>query len=240
MDGKIVVYGGTGGIGTIISKNLFAQGVSIHMVARGRERLSALAGELDATFTVGDVNDTEIFDKVMEDCNGPCSGLVYAVGTITTGSIKRLSASDYLDDFRINALGAALAAKAALPAMKKNRRQSSMVLFSSVAAVQGFTFHSSIGMAKGAVNGLVLSLAAELAPQIRVNAIAPSITDTPLASAILKNEAYTARIADGHPLKRIGAAEDVASLAVYLLGEESSFITGQIFSVDGGRSTLQT
>lgn len=239
MGAKVVIYGGTGGVGERISRSLSSKGVSTHMVARNRERLSALAGELGATFTVGDVHDTELFKRTMEDAGAPCCGLVYAVGTINTGSLRRLSASDYIDDFQVNALGAVLAAKAALPAMKKNKSQASMVFFSSVAAVQGFTFHSSIGMAKGAVNGLVLSLAAELAPQIRVNAIAPSITDTPLASAILKNEAQAARISNEHALKRIGVAEDVANLAVYMLGDESSWITGQVFSVDGGRSTLR-
>lgn len=136
-------------------------------------------------------------------------------------------------------MGAALAIKAGLSALKKSDGISSVVLFSSVAALQGFTFHGSMGMAKGAVSGLTLSLAAELAPKIRINAIAPSLIRTPLSEKILANEKIAAAIADLHPLKKLGKSEDIASLAAYLLSEEADWITGQIISVDGGRSTLR-
>lgn len=240
MEGKIIIYGGSGGIGSQIAKLLSAQGHPLHLVARDRDRLSAAAEEVNAGYTVGDVRDADLFTQVMKETGSSCSGLVYAVGTINTGSLRRLSASDYLEDFKVNALGAVLAAKAALPLMKKSSTLPSMVFFSSVAALQGFTFHSSISMAKAAINGLVLALAAELAPRIRVNGIAPSITDTPLSSGILKNEELARKIASSHALNRVGKAIDVAKLAVFLVTDESSWITGQIFNVDGGRSTLRT
>jgi NAD(P)-dependent dehydrogenase (short-subunit alcohol dehydrogenase family) len=113
------------------------------------------------------------------------------------------------------------------------------VLYSSVAAVQGFAMHASIGLAKGAINGLTLSLAAELAPKIRVNAIAPSLTNTPLAQGIVSNVKMAEAIADMHALERIGTPEDIASLTAFLLSDETSWMTGQILSVDGGRSTLR-
>ena len=135
-------------------------------------------------------------------------------------------------------MGAALAVQAALPALKKSPEGSSVVLYSSVATRQGFSLHASMGMAKGAINGLTLSLAAELAPRIRVNAIAPSLTQTPLAAGLLTNDAIAEGIAKQHPMQRLGTPEDIASLTAFLLSPDSSWITGQILGVDGGRSTV--
>jgi NAD(P)-dependent dehydrogenase (short-subunit alcohol dehydrogenase family) len=179
-----------------------------------------------------------LFSRVMQDVGGSLCGLVYAVGTINLGSIRRLKEADYINDFKINAVGAALAVQAALPAFKKNPGRSSVVFFSSVAAAQGFTFHASMGMAKGAVNGLTLSLAAELAPKVRVNAIAPSLTRTPLAQGILGNEATAEKLAKQHALGRLGEPEDAAKLAAFLISPDSDWITGQIIGLDGGRSKL--
>jgi NAD(P)-dependent dehydrogenase (short-subunit alcohol dehydrogenase family) len=239
MTRKTIIYGGTGGIGSALARRLVARGEAVHLVARDAGRLEALAGELGAAATLGDVTDPELFERVMADA-GSCDGLAYAVGTINLGSLARLDAADFLADFQINAMGAALAVKAAVGALKKSDQDPAVLLFSSVAARQGFTFHASVGMAKGAIEGLTLSLAAELAPRIRVNAVAPSLTATPLAEKILANEKMAAGIAKQHALQRLGTAEDIASLAVILLSPEAGWVTGQIVGIDGGRSTLRT
>jgi NAD(P)-dependent dehydrogenase (short-subunit alcohol dehydrogenase family) len=239
MSKKILIYGGSGGIGAATGRILRSKGHSLHLVGRDADRLAAVAHELDATFTVGDVNDADVFARVAAEAGDSLDGLVYAVGTINLRSISRLTENDFINDFRVNAMGAALAVQASLPALKKCSNTASVVLYSSVAAVQGFAMHASIGLAKGAVNGLTLSLAAELAPKIRVNAIAPSLTNTPLAQGIVSNVKMAEAIAGMHALERIGTPEDIASLTAFLLSDETSWMTGQILSVDGGRSTLR-
>lgn len=239
MANKILIYGGAGGIGSAIGRRLHNAGAKLHLVGRSQESLASTANELKADYTVGDVTDPELFVRVAEEAGPQLDGLVYAVGTINIRGFQRLKTEDYLRDFSVNALGAALAVNAALPALKKSSA-ASVVLFSSVAAVRGFSFHASMGMAKGAVSGLTLSLAAELAPQIRVNAIAPSLVKTPLTDQLLQNEKTIETIAAMHPLKRLGRPDEIAALAAYLLSPEAGWMTGQILSVDGGRSTLNS
>jgi NAD(P)-dependent dehydrogenase (short-subunit alcohol dehydrogenase family) len=154
--------------------------------------------------------------------------------------LHRLAEADFLHDFRMNAMGAALAIQAVAPALRKADGVASVVLFSSVAALQGFTFHASIGMVKAAIGGLTLSLATELAPKVRVNAIAPSLTRTRLADGILSNAQTAAAIAGLHALQRLGEPQDIAALASFLISPEAAWITGQIIGVDGGRSSLRT
>ncbi len=240
METKVVIYGGTGGIGSALARALAGRGRSLHLVARDAGRLEALASELGASFTAGDVTDSSLFARVAQEAGDTLDGLVYAVGTIDVKSMARLTEADFLHDFRVNALGAALALQAALPALKRAEMPASVVLFSSVAATQGFSFHASMGMAKGAVEGLTLSMAAELAPKVRVNAVAPSLTRTPLAQGLLSNEQAAAAIAALHPMQRLGTAEDIAAAAAYLLSQESAWVTGQVLHVDGGRSTLRS
>jgi NAD(P)-dependent dehydrogenase (short-subunit alcohol dehydrogenase family) len=240
MARKVVIYGGSGGIGSATARVLRERGYDLHLVGRNEERLAAIADDLGAGFTMGDVCDENLFFRVAEDAGAPLDGLVYAVGTLNLGSLRRLTEEEFLNDLRINAVGAALAVKATMTALKKCADGASVVLFSSVAAFQGFSLHASMGMAKGAVSGLTLSLAAELAPKVRVNAIAPSLTRTPLSEGIVSNDKMAESIAGLHALQRLGTPGDIARLTAYLISKDADWITGQIFSVDGGRSTLRT
>lgn len=237
---KIVIFGATGAIGAASARRLHSAGYALHLVGRKEAVLQNLAAELDASLTYGDVLAPDVFTRVAEEAGDAVHGLVYAVGTLNLKNLNRLTEEDFIQDFRINALGAALAVQALLPALKKSATPSSVVLFSSVAVNQGFKYHASIGMAKGAVEGLTVSLAAELAPQIRVNAIAPSLTETPLSSGLLSNEKMAEAIAKLHPMERLGTPEDMAALVRFLVSDDSSWMTGQVIGVDGGRSTLRT
>lgn len=239
MPGKVLVYGGSGGIGAATARALHARGYVLHLVGRDERRLAAVAADTAASFTLADVEDPKSFARVAEAAGGHLAGLVYAVGTINLKPLARLTAADFERDFRINAAGAALAVQASLPALKAEDGTAAIVLFSTVAVAQGFAAHASVSMAKGAVEGLVTALATELAPKVRVNAIAPSLTRTPLAAALTGNEAMANAIAQLHPLQRLGEARDSAALAAFLLSDDASWITGQIIGVDGGRSRLR-
>ena len=240
MSRKILIYGGTGGIGSEIGRLLQSQGNEVFLVGRDEDKANDLVAMDKVHFISGNVTSEGVFDRVTEEVGPELNGLVYAVGSINLGSLRRLGADDFARDFQLNAMGAALAVKAALTPMKKGGEGGSIVLFTSVAAIQGFSMHASVSMAKGAVSGLTLALAAELAPRIRVNAIAPSLTRTPLAEQLLSNEEAAEALAAQHPLKRLGLPEDIARLAVFLLSPESGWMSGQIISADGGRSSLQT
>lgn len=240
MPGKILIYGGSGGIGAATARALTARGYSTHLVGRSAERLQELAAELGATHSVADVEDDAAFARVAAEAGPKLAGLVYAVGTVTLKSLPRLDAADFLRDFRINALGAGLALQAALPALKQHDGTASVLLFSSVAVQQGFALHTSISMAKGAVEGFTRAAAAELAPKIRVNCIAPSLTRTGLTTALTDNPQMATAIAGLHALGRLGEPEDVAGLAAFLVSDEAGWITGQVMGVDGGRSQVRT
>ena len=239
MGGKVVIVGGTGGIGSALARRLAAAGRPLHLVAREAGRLSALASELDASFATADAADPASLRPAVEAAGSPLSGLVYAVGTITLKPLPRVAIEDAERDFRVNALGALAAVQAALPALRACGPGASIVLFSTVAVQRGFPLHASIAMAKGAVEGLTRALAAELAPEIRVNAIAPSLTRTPLAAGLTENPRMAESIARQHPLRRLGEPEDGAALAAFLLSADSGWITGQVIALDGGRGRLE-
>jgi NAD(P)-dependent dehydrogenase (short-subunit alcohol dehydrogenase family) len=170
---------------------------------------------------------------------GPIDGLVYFPGTIILKPFARITEQDFLHDFHINALGAATSIQQYLPNLKAASAPASIVLLSSVAVAQGMSFHASIAMAKGAIEGLAKSLAAELAPSIRVNVVAPSLTATPLAEKLINNPEKLEASDKRHPLRRIGQPNDIAAAVSFLLSEESSWITGQILPVDGGMSSIR-
>jgi NAD(P)-dependent dehydrogenase (short-subunit alcohol dehydrogenase family) len=163
---------------------------------------------------------------------------VYCPGTINLKPFHRLKEEDFLHDFKVNHLGAVKVIQQALKALKKSEN-ASIVLFSTVAVQTGLTFHSSVASAKGAIEGLARALAAELTPSIRVNVVAPSLTDTPLADRLLSSDDKKKANAERHPLKSLGTADDMANAAKFLLTEESRWMTGQVISVDGGMGSLR-
>ena len=239
MQKRILIYGGSRGIGAALARRLHAAGHQLHLVGRDEAALAAVAAETGASFTAGNVEDPALFGRVAEAFAGPIDGLAYCPGTLNLRALQRLTPADFERDFRVHALGGALAVQAHLAALKESAG-SSVVFFSSVAVRQGFASHASVAMAKGAIEGLTLSLAAELAPRVRVNAIAPSLTVTPLTAGLTANKKMAEGLAQAHPLQRLGRADDVASLAAFLLGDEASWMTGQIIGVDGGRGSLRT
>lgn len=166
------------------------------------------------------------------------SGLAYCPGSIRLKPVARLSDADFLDDFEINCLGAVRSIRACLPAMRR-AGSASVVLFSTVAVGQGMPMHASVAAAKGAVEGLTRALAAELAPRVRVNAIAPSLLDTPMSAPLLSDDKRREAAAKRHPLNRIGDAEQVARVAADLMAGPMDWITGQVLHVDGGLSSVR-
>ena len=165
-------------------------------------------------------------------------GLVYCPGSITLKPFSRIKPELFINDFQLQVVGAVKVLQAVLPKLKKSDK-AAVLFFSTVAVQAGFNFHSLVSTSKGAIEGLTKALAAELAPKIRVNCIAPSLTDTPLAKSLLNSEAKKEANSKRNPLKRIGQAADLANMAAFLLSEKASWITGQIFAVDGGMSTLK-
>ncbi|AHM56002.1 dehydrogenase [Peptoclostridium acidaminophilum DSM 3953] len=239
MSGKVLIYGGSGAVGSASARLLKEMGYDLHLAGSNEEKLEKIANELGAGMSVADIRDPESFKRVSEEAGKDLAGLIYAVGTINLKSVRRLEAEEFMNDFKMNALGAVLAVQAAIPALKKHQG-SSVVFYSSVAVQQGLSMHSSLSMAKGAVEGLVRALAAELAPQIRVNGIAPSLLqDSDLSLGILKDQNAIDSMAKNHALKRLGKSKDIASLTSFLISDRAGWITGQIIGVDGGRSVIQ-
>lgn len=166
-------------------------------------------------------------------------GLVYCPGNIQLKPFNRFSTNDFIEDFRLQVTGAVKVLQQAYPALRKGTTPG-VVLFSTVAVGTGMPYHSLVSSSKGAVEGLVRSLAAEWAPHVRVNGIAPALTDTPLAASILSTPEKREASAQRHPMKRVGKPDDIASMAAFLLGPEASWISGQIMHVDGGMGRLRS
>jgi NAD(P)-dependent dehydrogenase (short-subunit alcohol dehydrogenase family) len=235
MINKYLIFGATGSIGSSLATMLKQSDFDIHLVARQEDLVSQLANELDCSFTVADVLEENFIEKVKADAPD-IKGLAYCVGSIDLKPLKMVKEQDLQKCMKLNLYSAVEIIKAYHDSLKQNK--GSIVLFSTVAAQRGFTNHAIIASAKAAVEGLTVSLASEFAPDIRVNCIAPSLSYSKIAEPMLKNKPLADGIAKAHPLKRLGEGKDSAALAKFLLSEESSWMTGQIIGVDGGRSKL--
>jgi len=235
MSEKYLIFGATGSVGSSLAEQLKNSGNDIHLVARNENEVKVIADKLGCSYTVADVLEDGFIEGVKSDIN-EIKGIAYCVGSIDLKPLRMVTEADMNKCMKLNLYSAIEAIKGYQESLKKNK--GSVVLFSTVAAQRGFTNHTIIASAKAAVEGLTVTLAAEFAPHIRVNCIAPSLSKSKIAEPMLKNPAIAEGIAKAHPLKRLGEGKDSASLAKFLITEESSWITGQIIAVDGGRSKL--
>ncbi|MDB9699672.1 SDR family oxidoreductase [Candidatus Pelagibacter sp.] len=235
MSEKYLIFGATGSVGSSLAEQLKNSGNDIHLVARNESEVKTIAEKLGCSYTVADVLEDGFIEKVKSDIND-IKGVAYCVGSIDLKPLRMVTEADMNKCMKLNLYSAIEAIKGFHESLKKNK--GSVVLFSTVAAQRGFTNHAIIASAKAAVEGLTVTLAAEFAPNIRVNCIAPSLSKSKIAEPMLKNPTIAEGIAKAHPLKRLGEGKDSAALAKFLITEESSWITGQIIAVDGGRSKL--
>lgn len=229
---KYLIIGGNSGIGKESITRLLDEGHELFVASRTAPEHSSPNLNYIGSFDPGSVFDAELPDEL--------DGVVYFPGTINLKPFRSLKKEDFLEDLEVNFFGALEVIKAALKPLKKSRNTSSVVLFSTVAVGQGMPFHSSIAVAKAAIEALSRSLAAEFAPHIRFNVIAPSLTETGLASNLLSTPEKVEASKKRHPLNRIGDPSQTAGLVSFLLGKDSGFMTGQIIGIDGGLSSLKT
>lgn len=228
---NILIVGASSGIGLSLSKQLIEKGENVY-------------GTYNKTRCTIDgftkLHQLNMLDENIDFSFVPAilDGLVYCPGTVNLKPFARIKPEDFISDYQLQLVGAVKVIQACLPKLKI-AASPSIILFSTVAVQTGFNFHSLVGSSKGAIEGLTKALAAEFAPKIRVNCIAPSIIDTPLAAALLNTEEKKDANAQRHPLKKIGKPEDLANLAEFLLSEKSGWITGQVIHVDGGMSSLK-
>ena len=226
----VLVAGATKGIGAAITQRLIDQGIPVISVARSAQPPAGVVDHVVADL----VMDGLPADRLPE----ALSGMVYLPGTIDLKPLRGLKTEDLRMALEVNLVGAFRCAQATADRLKRHPG-SSMLFFSTVAVGQGMPFHSVVAAAKGGVEGLARSLAAELAPSVRVNCIAPSLTSTPLAARLLGTPEKEKVAGDRHPMKRVGNPDDIASMAAFLLGPDASWISGQVIAVDGGMSRLR-
>jgi len=231
---NILVVGGSSGIGLALVNQLVEQKANVYVISRNE------SGSLPNTIHHLALDITGDVGTIPNFLPEQLHGMVYSVGSINLKPFTRLTEEDFLNDYRINVLGAVKVIQQALKNLK-SAKGSAITLISSVAAQTGLGFHASIASAKAGLEGLAISLAAEFAPfQIRVNVVAPSLTDTPLAQNLLNSPEKREASAKRHPLNQIGKPEDIAKAIAYLLSDDSVWITGQTLGIDGGLGKLKT
>ena len=237
MSKKYLIFGATGSIGSNLADQLYNEKKDCHLIGRNEEELKKLANKLNYSFSVCDVLKIDFAKNLLTELSDTeILGIAYCVGSIDIKPLKITKASDFVSSYVLNLVAVTDIIRSFQDNLKRNK--ASIVLFSTVAAKKGFVNHSIISSAKSGVEGLTVALAAELAPNIRVNCIAPSLTKSKMARDVIKNSRIEDSIAKLHPLKRIGEGFDAANLVNFLLSENSSWITGQIIGVDGGRAAI--
>lgn len=229
MKKNILLIGGSHGIG-LATARILAPDHNIIIASRTSDNLEDIqARHLQFDVTKDKIEDLDLPDNI--------DGLVYFPGSINLKPFKMLKPEAFEEEMQLNFISLVKVVQGLLPKLKKSE-QASLVFFSTVAVKVGMPFHTSVAAAKGAIEGFSKALAAEYAPAFRVNVIAPSLTDTPLAEKLLSSEEKKKKMSERHPLKRVGEAEDIANLVVFLLSEKSAWMTGQTLGLDGGLSTI--
>ena len=237
MNKKYIVFGATGATGSALAHQLYEEKKECHLIAKNKEELENLSEKYGYSYSVCNVLDLNFVDKLVKDLSLiDIIGIAYCVGSIDLKPFRSTQAKDFISSYVLNVVSVTEIIKAFQDNLKKNK--GSVVLFSTIAAKKGFPNHSIISSAKAAIEGLTVSLAAELAPDIRINCIAPSLAKSKISNFLFENKRNIEIIQKMHPLKRLGEGNDLASLAKFLLLKESSWITGQIIGIDGGRSTI--
>jgi NAD(P)-dependent dehydrogenase (short-subunit alcohol dehydrogenase family) len=229
---NFLIIGGSSGIGKELANQLSNSGNQVFATYYKNEPAQA---NLNIHFHKFNVLEENLSTDFLPE---ELSGIAYCPGSINLRPFDRIKPEDFETDYKLQVIGAIKLIQLVLPRLKKSGN-ASIVLFSTVAVQTGLPFHSQVAASKGAIEGLTKALAAELAPSIRVNSIAPSLTDTPLASFLLNSDQKKEANALRHPLKRIGTAEDIANMASFLLSDQSSWVTGQTLHVDGGMSSIK-
>ena len=237
MEKKYLIFGATGSIGSSLANQMFKEKKDCHLIGRNKEELKEIANKLSYSYSVCDVLKMNFADNLFKDLTETeILGIAYCVGSIDLKPLRITKSKDFVSSYVLNLVAATDIIRTFQDNLKRNN--GSIVMFSTVAAKKGFPNHSIISPAKAAVEGLTVALAAELAPHTRVNCIAPSLTKSKMSTFLLQNLKTIDSISKLHPLKRIGEGVDAANLAKFLLSKNSSWITGQIIGVDGGRAAI--